>query len=106
MRLSLARLALPLVLLMGFPATAQSQEGLRGRELKRRRVSLSVTTADKPVELRVAPDYLTALEFDSPVDRDSVVLGDSGGRLALFEVTARTIVLKRTVGAYLVERWP
>jgi len=92
--LSFARLALPLVLLVGFTATAQPQEVLRGRELKRRRVSLSVATADKPVELRVAPGYLTALEFDSPVDRDSVVLGDGGSRFALFEVTARTIVLK------------
>ena len=92
--LSFARLALPLVLLVGFTATAQPQEVLRGRELKRRRVSLSVATADKPVELRVAPGYLTALEFDSPVDRDSVVLGDGESRFALFEVTPRAILLK------------
>ncbi|WP_338867953.1 DUF2381 family protein [Myxococcus stipitatus] len=91
---SLTRLALPLVLLTGFTATAQPQEVPRAREMKRRRVSLSVATADKPVELHVAPDYLTTLEFDSPVDRDAVVLGDSGRRLALFEATSRTIVLK------------
>ncbi|WP_342378126.1 DUF2381 family protein [Myxococcus stipitatus] len=91
---SLARLALPLVLLTGFSAMAQSQEVPRAREMKRRRVSLSVATADKPVELHVAPDYLTALEFDSPVDRNAVALEDSGGRLALFEVNARSIVLK------------
>ncbi|NVJ07704.1 DUF2381 family protein [Myxococcus sp. AM001] len=91
---SLARLALPVVLLVGLTAAAQPPEGLRGRELKRRRVSLSVATADNPVELHVAPGYLTALEFDSPVDRDAVVLGDPGGRLALFEVNGRSIVLK------------
>ncbi|WP_181791499.1 DUF2381 family protein [Myxococcus llanfairpwllgwyngyllgogerychwyrndrobwllllantysiliogogogochensis] len=94
MFLSLARLALPLVFLMGLSATAQAQDALRGREMKRRRVSLTVATADKPVELHVAPDYLTALEFDSPIDRAAVALGDSGSRLALFEVTARSILLK------------
>ncbi|WP_194869439.1 DUF2381 family protein [Myxococcus sp. AB025B] len=94
MCLSLARLALSLVLLMGWTATAQAQDALRGRELKRRRVSISGATADKPVMLHVAPGYLTTLEFDSLVDRDSVVLGDTGRRLALFEVTPRTIVLK------------
>ncbi|WZX23533.1 DUF2381 family protein [Myxococcus stipitatus] len=73
---------------------AQSQEVPRAREMKRRRVSLSVATADKPVELHVAPDYLTALEFDSPVDRNAVALEDSGGRLALFEVNGRSVVLK------------
>ncbi|MBU8901035.1 DUF2381 family protein [Corallococcus sp. M34] len=91
---SLARLALPLVLLVGLTAMAQPQEVLRGRELKRRRVALTGSTADKPVELHVAPDYLTALEFDSPVKRDAVVLSAPAGRLALFEVTSRTIVLK------------
>ncbi|WP_342380310.1 DUF2381 family protein [Myxococcus stipitatus] len=73
---------------------AQPQEALRGREMKRRRVSLSVANADKPVELHVAPDYLTALEFDSPVDRNAVKVGDGGGRFALFEVTTRAIFLK------------
>ncbi|MFP2964335.1 DUF2381 family protein [Myxococcus sp. 1LA] len=91
---SLARLALPFVLLVGLTAAAQSQDALRGRELKRRRVALSAGTSGKPVVLHVAPGYLTALEFDSPVDRDAVVLGDPGGRLALFEVTSRTILLK------------
>ncbi|WP_174476415.1 DUF2381 family protein [Myxococcus llanfairpwllgwyngyllgogerychwyrndrobwllllantysiliogogogochensis] len=91
---SLARLALPLVLLVGLSATAEAQESLRGREMKRRRVSLTVSTADKPVELHVASDYLTALEFDSPVDRDAVMAGGAGSRFALFEVTARAIFLK------------
>ncbi|MCP3144537.1 DUF2381 family protein [Pyxidicoccus xibeiensis] len=71
-----------------------AQEAPRGRELKRRHVALSVATADKPVELHVAPDYLTTLEFDSPVVRDSVSLDDSGGRFALFEATNRTVVLR------------
>ncbi|MFP2964369.1 DUF2381 family protein [Myxococcus sp. 1LA] len=91
---SLARLALPLVFLVGLTAAAQPQDALRGRELKRRRVALSAATSGNPVVLHVAPGYLTTLEFDSPVDRNAVVLGDPGGRLALFEVTPRTIVLK------------
>ncbi|WP_021781343.1 DUF2381 family protein [Myxococcus hansupus] len=95
---SLARLVLPLVFLVGLTAAAQPQEPLRARELKRRRVALSVATADKPVALHVAPDYLTALEFDSPVARDAVVLGDGGSRFALFEVTTRAIFLKPAMG--------
>ena len=86
------RLVLLSVPLLG--AKAMAQDAPHGRELKRRRVALSVATADKPVELRVAPDYLTVLEFDSPVGRDSVTLGDSEGRFALFEVTHRTVVLR------------
>ncbi|QDE87065.1 hypothetical protein BHS07_13600 [Myxococcus xanthus] len=90
----MARLVLPLVFLVGLTAAAQPQEPLRGRELKRRRVMLSSATFGKPVVLHVAPGYLTTLEFDSPVDRDSVVLGDPGGQIALFEVNGRSIVLK------------
>ena len=90
---SLARLALPIVLLVGLAAAAQPQEALRGRELKRRRVALSAVTSGKPVVLHVAPGYFTALEFDSSVDRDAVVLGDGGSRFALFEVTTRAIFL-------------
>ncbi len=71
-----------------------AQDATRGRELKRRRVALSVATADKQVELHVAPDYLTTLEFDSPVDRDSVTLNAPKERFALFEVTNRTVVLR------------
>jgi len=71
-----------------------AQDAPRGRELKRRRVALSVATADKLVELRVAPDYLTTLEFDSPVDRDSVTLDDSGSRFSRVEVNSHTVVLR------------
>jgi uncharacterized protein (TIGR02268 family) len=71
-----------------------AQDAPRGRELKRRRVTLSVATAGKPVELHVALDYLTTLEFDSPVDRDSVTLSIPRDRFALFEVNSRSIVLK------------
>ncbi|MFP2923897.1 DUF2381 family protein [Pyxidicoccus sp. 3LG] len=74
-----------------------AQDAPRGRELKRRRVALSMATADKPVELHVAPDYLTALEFDSPVDRDSVTLSVPRDRFALFEVNNRSIVLKPAI---------
>ena len=86
------RLVLLSVPLLG--AKAMAQDATRGRELKRRRVALSVATADKPVELRVAPDYLTTLEFDSPVDRDSVTLDDSGSRFARVEVNDHTVVLR------------
>jgi len=71
-----------------------AQDTTRGRELKRRRMALSVATADKPMELRVAPDYLTTLEFDSPVDRDSVTLNNSGSRFARVEVNDHTVVLR------------
>jgi hypothetical protein len=73
---------------------AQAQDATRGRELKRPRVTLTVATAGKPVELHVAPDYLTTLEFDSPVDRDTVTLNAPRERFALFEVNSRSIVLK------------
>ncbi len=86
------RLVLLSVPLLG--AKALAQDATRGRELKRRRVALSVATAGKPVELHVAPDYLTTLEFDSPVDRDSVTLNAPKERFALFEVTSRTVVLR------------
>jgi len=88
------RLVLLSVPLLGAKALAQAQDSTRGLELKRPRVTLSVATAGKPVELHVAPGYLTTLEFDSPVDRDSVTLGASGDRFALFEVNSRSIVLK------------
>jgi hypothetical protein len=71
-----------------------AQDAPRGRELKLPRVTLSVATADKQVELHVAPDYLTTLEFDSPVDRDAVTLSVPKDRFALFEVNSRSIVLK------------
>ncbi|NOK13920.1 DUF2381 family protein [Corallococcus exercitus] len=80
------------LLLLG--ANALGQESSRGRELTRRKVTLSRHTADMPVELHVAPDYLTTLEFDSPVDRAGVKLADSGGRFVLFEVGTRLVTLK------------
>lgn len=80
------------LLLLG--ASALAQEAPRGRELTRRRVTLDRSTIDKPVELHVAPDYLTTLEFDSPVERTGVKLGGSGSRFALFEVGTRLVTLK------------
>ncbi|WP_158616743.1 DUF2381 family protein [Corallococcus sp. CA054B] len=80
------------LLLLG--ASALAQEAPRGRELTRRRVTLSRSTADTPVELHVAPDYLTTLEFDAPVERAGVKLGDRGGHFALFEVGTRLVTLK------------
>lgn len=80
------------LLLLG--ANALGKESSRGRELTRRKVTLSRSTADMPVELHVAPDYLITLEFDSPVDRAGVKLADSGGLFALFEVGTRLVTLK------------
>jgi len=86
------RLVLLSVPLLG--SKAMAQDATRGRELKRRRVALSVATAGKPVELHVAPDYLTTLEFDSPVDRDSVTLDDSEIHFARVEINSHTVVLR------------
>lgn len=78
--------------LLGAKALAQEAPG--GRALKQRRVTLSRSMADTPVELHVAPSSLTALEFDSRVERDAVTFGDAGGRFSLFEVGPRLVVLK------------
>ncbi|RKH43672.1 DUF2381 family protein [Corallococcus sicarius] len=81
-------------LLLGTDVIAQ--EAPRGRELTQRRVTLSRSVADTPVELHVAPGFLTALEFDAPVDRDAVTSGNTGLQFALFEVNSRSIVLRPT----------
>lgn len=85
-------LAVVSLLLLG--ASAPAQEPPRGRELTRRRVTLAPSTAGTPVELHIAPDYLTTLEFDSPVERTGVRLGNGEGRFALFEVGTRLVTLK------------
>ncbi|MCY1030157.1 DUF2381 family protein [Corallococcus sp. BB11-1] len=87
------------LLLLGTNVTAQ--EPSRGRELVQRRVTLSQSATGKPVELHVASGSLTALEFDSPVDRAGVKLGDARDRFELIVVNDRLIILKPTgdVGA-------
>ncbi|WP_158621620.1 DUF2381 family protein [Corallococcus aberystwythensis] len=82
------------LLLPGTNATAQ--EPSRGRELMQRRVTLSRAAVGNPVELHVASGSLTALEFDSPVDRAGVKLGDARDRFELFVVNDRWVMLKPT----------
>ncbi|NOK33643.1 DUF2381 family protein [Corallococcus exercitus] len=82
------------LLLLGTNVTAQ--EPSRGRELVQRRVTLSQSATGKPVELHVASGSLTALEFDSPVDRAGVKLGDAKDRFELIVATDRLIMLKPT----------
>jgi uncharacterized protein (TIGR02268 family) len=82
------------LLLLGTNVTAQ--EPSRGRELVQRRVTLSQSATGKPVELHVASGSLTALEFDSPVDRAGVKLGDARDRFELIVATDRLIMLKPT----------
>jgi uncharacterized protein (TIGR02268 family) len=72
---------------------ALAQEVPRSRELTRRRVALNSVPADQPVELHVAPGDLTALEFDTPVDRAGVTVGEARDRFAMFEVNERLIVV-------------
>ncbi|WP_158623560.1 DUF2381 family protein [Corallococcus sp. CA053C] len=82
------------LLLLGTNVTAQ--EPPRGRELVQRRVTLSQAAAGKPVELHVASGSLTVLEFDSPVDRAAVKLGDARDRFEVIVATDRLIMLKPT----------
>jgi uncharacterized protein (TIGR02268 family) len=79
------------LLLLGTNVTAQ--ESPRGRELVQRHVALQ-SAAGNPVELRVASGFVTVLEFDSPVDRAGVKVGDARDRLELFTVNDRLIMLK------------
>jgi uncharacterized protein (TIGR02268 family) len=90
------------LLLLGTNVTAQ--EPPRGRELVQRRVALSQTATGNPVELHVASGSLTALEFDSPVDRAGVKLGDARDRLELVVATDRLIMLKPTANVVASDR--
>ncbi|WP_158621625.1 DUF2381 family protein [Corallococcus aberystwythensis] len=90
------------LLLLGTNVTAQ--EILRGRELVQRRVALSQSATGKPVELHVASGSLTALEFDSTVDRAGVKMGDARDRLELIVATDRLIMIKPTADVAASER--
>ncbi|MFP2896339.1 DUF2381 family protein [Corallococcus sp. 4LFB] len=90
------------LLLLGTNVTAQ--ELPRVRELVRRRVAISQSATGKPVELHVASGFLTALEFDSSVDRAGVKLGDARDRLELIVATDRLIMLKPTADGAASER--
>jgi uncharacterized protein (TIGR02268 family) len=90
------------LLLLGTTVTAQ--EPPRGRELVQRRLMLAQAATGNPVELHVASGSLTALEFDSPVDRAGVKLGAAGERLELFVVSDRLIMLKPTANVAASER--
>nr|WP_306466059.1 DUF2381 family protein [Corallococcus exiguus] len=82
------------LLLLGTNVTAQ--EPPRGRELVQRRVTLTQSAVGKPVEVHVATGSLSVLEFDSPVDRAGVKLGDARDRFELFVVNDRLVMLKPT----------
>ncbi|QSQ21174.1 DUF2381 family protein [Pyxidicoccus parkwayensis] len=88
------RLILLLAPFLGTRALAQPPAAGQGRELKRRQVSLPVSSAAPPVELHVAPGFLTTLEFDSPVDRETVTLHGDEKRFARLEVNSHTLVLR------------
>ncbi|RKH04804.1 DUF2381 family protein [Corallococcus sp. CA053C] len=90
------------LLLLGTNVTAQ--EILRGRELVQRRVALSQSATGKPVELHVASGSLTALEFDSSVDRAGVKMGDARDRLELLVATDRLIMIKPMADVAASER--
>ncbi|WP_375754400.1 DUF2381 family protein [Corallococcus exercitus] len=90
------------LLLLGTNVTAQ--EPSRGHELVQRRVALSQAATGNPVELHVASGSLTALEFDSSVDRAGVKLGDAKDRLELFVVNDRLVMLRPTSDVTAGER--
>ncbi|MCY1045380.1 DUF2381 family protein [Corallococcus sp. bb12-1] len=90
------------LLLLGTNATAQ--EHPRGRELVQRRVALSQSATGKLVELHVASGSVTVLDFDSPVDRAGVKLGDARDRLELFVVNDRLVMLRPAADVAAGER--
>ena len=81
----LTGLVLALLSLVAWTAAAQP---LPERTLRVRRVPLTGTAVD----VRVAPDIPTTLNFDADIDMRSVALGDEG-RIKLMSVAARAITL-------------
>ncbi|MDY7231407.1 DUF2381 family protein [Hyalangium rubrum] len=85
-----------LLVLVSLPGpVAWAQAGLSpAREVKARRAELSSGAVP---EVRVAPGYLTTLEFDSPLDRDALTVEGRESRFALLETNTRTLVLRPAV---------
>jgi uncharacterized protein (TIGR02268 family) len=87
-----------LVLLVLPVPVAMAQAGLPlAREVKARRVELPLAGSGAVPEVRAAAGYLTALEFDSPLDCEALSVEGRESRFALLECNTRTLVLKPAV---------
>lgn len=97
--------ALLLVLLSLPGPEAWAQAGRPApREVKARRMELSPLSSEKVPEVRVAAGYLTALEFDAPLECESLAVEGRESRLALLECNTRTLVLRPEVELAAGER--
>ncbi|MFY0528904.1 DUF2381 family protein [Archangium gephyra] len=94
MTLALPRRALCLLPLMGAASAAAQPLPLSSPELKARHLVLPDSTRAPVPTVRIAPGYDTVLEFDAPLDPDSLALEGREERFALVEPTTRLVVLR------------
>lgn len=94
MTLALPRRALCLLPLMGAASAAAQPRPLSSPELKARHLVLPDSTSAPVPTVRIAPGYDTVLEFDAPLDPDSLALEGREERFALVEPTTRLVVLR------------
>jgi len=92
--LALPRRALCLLPLMGATSAAAQPRLLSSPELKARHLVLPDSTSAPVPTVRIAPGYDTVLEFDAPLDPDSLALEGREERFALVEPTTRLVVLR------------
>ena len=74
------------------------------REVKARSVELARLAAGEVPEVRVAPGFLTVLEFDAALASGAVMVEGRESRFALLEINARTLVLRPAVELAPTER--
>jgi uncharacterized protein (TIGR02268 family) len=74
------------------------------REVKARRVELPQLPSGEVLEVRVAPGFLTTLEFDSPLAREALTVDGRESRFALLELNSHTLVLRPAVALAPGER--
>lgn len=73
---------------------ALAQPSMSAREAKARLLTVSPETAASELQVRVAPGYVTALNFDMPLAPDGVKLEAPAGRLKRLDITERRITLE------------
>jgi uncharacterized protein (TIGR02268 family) len=91
-----------LVLLAQASPVAVAQAVPLTREVKAQRVELA--TPGAVLEVRAAPGYLTALEFDSSLACETLTAEGRESRFALLECSTRTLVLRLAVKLAAGER--
>lgn len=73
---------------------ALAQPSMSAREAKTRLLTVSPETAASELQVRVAPGYVTALNFDMPLAPDGVKLEAPAGRLKRLDVTGHRVTLE------------